>query len=146
LGSKAKVIVFSDGTVAKLDFTKDKKELDEVILTDCGGGTVCPIEDFKESKTKNRGQKRYIIFTTDTGLANATETLEAVKEIIRAEEVIGMTVFVQGYNAGHYLEQEFHQLGIPTWDADPEIVRGKTLEVIKKYFVLPVNGKVDLFI
>ena len=140
VGSKAKIINFS-GDYYVLYLTDDRDDIDTAICMNYSGGTVLPIEEIKKGM-KEKGKKKYIILTTDTDLANAGEALEALPEILELDKpidersVIGCTIFVAGKSpdAIEGLATRFRKLGIETLPANPEVIRGKTLEITRKIY------------
>jgi hypothetical protein len=145
VGRQVIIINHSTGTSGEVTYhnapTQYQNEIDDVLAGHFNGGTTFPHAVFKEALQKLSG-KVYVIYITDTyidvGPTKATlrEALELDSPNPETRKVMGWSIFVEPVT-GKPVEQviqEFKELGPGVYRADPETLRGKTLEIIQRHF------------
>ena len=74
-------INFSDG-VWKCDWTRDRREIEHVLLAYQGGGTVAPLKDIA-SKCNEADAGVMVLMITDAEIANWSRLVKAAKQIVQ---------------------------------------------------------------
>ncbi len=130
VGSRVAVINFS-GQSLRLDYTRDRKSVDDVLLHHFDGGTVLPTGDML-AVVESSAKPQYLLLITDTAASNLDRALPCYKRAL--DRLAGGSLFLIGASPSD--GKKFSRIGYEvTPIQDEKDLLGLTLKKARELYV-----------